>query len=158
MSKRQNLYLGKAGQLLVMSEFLARGWNVATPEVDVGDDLFVIEDKEGIFFRVQVKTASTIENISGYSARFNLPIEQITFPITPPLYFVFVLRKNLKWSDCLVVPRTAIDKLYKNNKLGSKAGKYVLLNFIFKNEKVYCSNVDFTEHINNFEDFPIINH
>jgi hypothetical protein len=50
MSKRQNLYLGKAGQLLVMSEFLARGWNVATPEVDVGDDLFVIEDKEGIFF------------------------------------------------------------------------------------------------------------
>jgi hypothetical protein len=158
MSKRQNLYLGKAGQLLVMSEFLARGWNVATPEVDVGDDLFVVEDKEGIFFRVQVKTATVLENQLGFSARFNVPIEQITSPINPDLYFVFVLRKNSKWSDCLVVPRTAIDELLLDNKFGSKAGKYVLLNFIFKNEKVFCSDVDFSRFLNNFEDFPIINH
>jgi hypothetical protein len=61
MSKKYNLYLGKAGQLVTMSEFLARGWNVATPEVDVGDDLFVVEDKKGIFSRVQVKTAQAIE-------------------------------------------------------------------------------------------------
>ncbi|MEN9611893.1 MAG: hypothetical protein RLZZ628_2707 [Bacteroidota bacterium] len=33
MTQKFNLYLGKAGQLVVMSEFLARGWNVATPEV-----------------------------------------------------------------------------------------------------------------------------
>jgi hypothetical protein len=158
MSKRQNLYLGKAGQLLVMSEFLARGWNVATPEVDVGDDLFVVEDKEGIFFRVQVKTATVLENQLGFSARFNVPIEQITSPINPDLYFVFVLRKNLKWSDCLVVPRTAFERLYVSNIFGSQVGKYILLNFIFKKDKVFCSNVDFTEFINNFEDFPIINH
>ena len=49
MSKKFNLYLGKAGQLAAMSYFLMRGWNVATPEVDVGDDLFVVEDKKGIF-------------------------------------------------------------------------------------------------------------
>ena len=46
MSKKFNLYLGKAGQLAAMSYFLMRGWNVATPEVDVGDDLFVVEDKK----------------------------------------------------------------------------------------------------------------
>jgi len=39
MSKKGNLYLGKAGQLVVMSEFLVRGWNVAVPEVDIGDDI-----------------------------------------------------------------------------------------------------------------------
>lgn len=44
MSKKYNLYLGKAGQLAAMASFLVRGWNVATPEVDVGDDLFVVED------------------------------------------------------------------------------------------------------------------
>ncbi len=27
-----------------MAEFLLRGWNVAIPEVDVGDDIFVVDD------------------------------------------------------------------------------------------------------------------
>ncbi|NEQ67117.1 MAG: hypothetical protein F6K21_16740 [Symploca sp. SIO2D2] len=39
MAKRANLYLAQAGQAVVMAEFLARGWNVAVPQVDVGDDL-----------------------------------------------------------------------------------------------------------------------
>jgi hypothetical protein len=39
---RQNLYVGSAGQMAVMAEFLLRGWNVASPEIDVGEDLFVI--------------------------------------------------------------------------------------------------------------------
>ncbi len=34
MSKMFNNYIGKAGQLFAMSEFLMRGWNVAIPEVD----------------------------------------------------------------------------------------------------------------------------
>jgi hypothetical protein len=33
-------YVGKAGQLAVMGEFLLRGYNVAMPEVDVGDEIF----------------------------------------------------------------------------------------------------------------------
>jgi len=47
MSKKFNLYLGRAGQLAVMSEFLTRGWNVAIPEVDIGDDIFVVRDSDG---------------------------------------------------------------------------------------------------------------
>ena len=38
--EKYHLYLGKAGHLTVMSEFLMRGWNVAIPEVDIGDDIF----------------------------------------------------------------------------------------------------------------------
>jgi hypothetical protein len=38
-----------------MSEFLMRGWNVAVPEVDIGDDIFVVRDENGEFVRVQVK-------------------------------------------------------------------------------------------------------
>jgi hypothetical protein len=33
MTKKFNQYLGKAGHLAVMSEFLMLGWNVAIPEV-----------------------------------------------------------------------------------------------------------------------------
>lgn len=41
MSQKQNLYVGRAGQMAVMAEFLLRGWNVALPEVDIGEDIFV---------------------------------------------------------------------------------------------------------------------
>ena len=45
MSRKANLYVGRAGQMAVISEFLIRGWNVAVPEVDIGDDLLVIKDQ-----------------------------------------------------------------------------------------------------------------
>ena len=38
-------YVGKGGHLAVMGEFLLRGYNVAMPEVDVGDDIFVVHDR-----------------------------------------------------------------------------------------------------------------
>lgn len=41
-----------------MSEFLWRGYNVAIPEVDRGDDIFVVHDDDGTLHRVQVKTAT----------------------------------------------------------------------------------------------------
>ena len=63
MKKNYHLYLGKAGHLTVMSEFLTRGWNVAIPEVDVGDDIFVVQDDNGTLRRVQVKTSTSTEAI-----------------------------------------------------------------------------------------------
>jgi hypothetical protein len=35
-----------------MSEFLLRRYNVAVPAVDVGDDAFVIDDRDGATWRV----------------------------------------------------------------------------------------------------------
>jgi hypothetical protein len=46
MHKIWDLYLGRAAQLFVMSELLLRGYNVAIPEVDIGDDLLVIRDAD----------------------------------------------------------------------------------------------------------------
>ncbi len=37
MSKLQNLFTGIAGELAVRSEFILKGWNVASPEVDKGN-------------------------------------------------------------------------------------------------------------------------
>jgi hypothetical protein len=39
MSKKQNLYTGRSGQFAVMAEFLRRGYNVAIPEIDIGEDI-----------------------------------------------------------------------------------------------------------------------
>jgi hypothetical protein len=49
---------GRAGEYFAMSEVLLRGWNVAVPVVDVGDDVFVIDDNDKTTWRLQVKTAT----------------------------------------------------------------------------------------------------
>ncbi len=63
MTKAFNHYIGKAGHLAVMAEFLMRGWNVAIPEVDTGDDIFVVQDENGTLRRVQVKTSMATDRI-----------------------------------------------------------------------------------------------
>jgi hypothetical protein len=92
MTKRFNLYLGRAGHLMAMSEFLMRGWNVAIPEVDVGDDIFVVEDKSGILKRVQVKTSKTIKKKEVYKAQFQIPLNQLLDIRDTMLYYVFIVR------------------------------------------------------------------
>jgi hypothetical protein len=42
-----------------MSEVLLRGWNVAVPVVDVGDDVFVIDDNDKTTYRLQIKSAGS---------------------------------------------------------------------------------------------------
>jgi len=72
----QNLYIGSAGQAAAMSEFLVRGYNVAIPEVDRGDDLFVVQDASGSFNRIQVKTSIAKKKVkkNTYAAQFNIPL------------------------------------------------------------------------------------
>lgn len=158
MSKKFNLYIGKSGQLAVMSEFLARGWNVATPEVDIGDDIFVVEDKKGIFQRIQVKSAIAKERTEGYSVQFNLPYEQLRLPTIPEIYYVFMIRYQDKWSDILIIDRETLYQFHRNQNPNFSFGEKITLYLSFKDKKVSCLKADFTPFISNFEDFPIISH
>ncbi len=159
MSKKYNLYLGKAGQLAIMSYFLARGWNVATPEVDVGDDLFVIEDKKGIFYRVQVKTSQAVERKDdNYSVRFNLPLAQLRAGVNPEIYYAFVVYRNNEWAEKIIISRERLFEYYELDRIGSVYKENIVLYFAFRDGKVSCSDVDMTEFINNFDNFPIIQH
>jgi hypothetical protein len=159
MSKKNNLYLGKAGELTAMSYFLMRGWNVATPEVDVGDDIFVIEDNKGIFHRVQVKTAKATERKNGYSAQFNLPLSQLRKRIQPEIHYIFIVCRNEEWSDKIIIPRRKLFILYQKHSLGTVYEDVTLtLYFSFKEGKVFCSDVDITEFKNNFSNFATIQH
>jgi hypothetical protein len=75
VTKKFNQYLGKAGHLFIMSEFLMLGWNVAIPEVDIGDDIFVVQDDSGTLRRVQVKTSTSKIRKDGFSAQFSVPLK-----------------------------------------------------------------------------------
>ena len=158
MSKLYNLYLGKGGEFSVVSEFLARGWNVALPQVDVGDDLFVVEDRKGLFHRVQVKTAQATQRNKTYSAQFLVPIKQILYPIEPEIYFIFTIRLDEQWKDKVIIRREVLLQLYEDFHMGTVVGDNLMLYLTFETDKVKCSKIDMTTFLNNFADFPIISH
>src|SRR4029453_5503917 len=102
-------YVGKGGQLAGMAEFLLRRYNVAMPEVDVGDDIFVVHDREGTMWRIQVKTAIGKRREYGYSGQFAVRREQLNTPKKPELVYVFALRREAQW-DFAVIPRETLAK------------------------------------------------
>src|SRR3954463_6041137 len=83
--EHQLLYKGAGGQMAVMSEFLYRLLNVAVPEVDVGDDIFVVREKDEAVTRVQVKYSKADPQSNGsYVTQFSLPWEQFDLPEDTP--------------------------------------------------------------------------
>ena len=158
MTQKFSLYLGEAGQASATSYFLARGWNVATPKVDVGDDLVVIEDNQGFFVRIQVKTAQAIERKESFGVRFKVPLKQLQKQYNPELYYMFMVYRQEDWQHKVIIPRAALLFEFLNNSIGSVIGDSLILYVTFQGEKVMCSGVDFSEFYNNFQDFPIIQH
>ena len=158
MTPKFNLYLGKAGQFASMSYFLMRGWNVAIPEVDVGDDLFVVEDQKGVFHRVQVKTSQATERLESYSAMFSVPFAQLNKEIIPEIYYVFVVRKNQKWANVLLIDRPTLLDLHEKQQIGSLHSGNIVFYFVFKADKVTCSGVDITLFRDDYTNFPAIPH
>ncbi len=109
---RKFIYTSKAAHLLVMSELLCRGWNVSIPEVDVGDDIFVVKDKTRDFIPVQVKYSVCNHNGKGrYSTQFEIPIKQIEEAKTPDLRYIFVTRYNDEWKSFVIISRRDLDLL-----------------------------------------------
>lgn len=158
MTPKYSLYLGEAGQASATSYFLARGWNVATPKVDVGDDLVVIEDNQGFFVRIQVKTARAIERQNNFGVRFKVPLKQLQKQYNPELYYMFMVYRQEEWIHKIIIPRSELLDKFSDENIGSVLGDSVILYFTFQDKKVMCSGIDISEFYNNFNDFPQIEH
>ena len=158
MTKKFNLYLGKAGQFSIMSEFLARGWNTCTPDVDVGDDVLVLEDSKGQFKRVQVKTASAVQRKNGYTVQFNVPLKQLRARITPDIHYVFMIRHQHKWVNTMIIRRKELYGMFQLSQIGTVAEDHLMLYVSFQDKTATCSKVDFTSFIDDFSAFPDIPH
>jgi hypothetical protein len=158
MSKKNNLYLGKAGQLVAMAEFLALGWNVAVPEVDIGDDIFVVKDETGDYTRVQVKTSSGMIRKTGISAQFSLPLAQLEGAPTPELTYIFLVRYDNTWLRPLVIRRNELDYLVQNLPKKSSEITRISLYFVWNDKNVNWGKFDLSQYVSNFSDFPLIEH
>lgn len=120
-----HLYVGRAGHLACMSECLSRGWNVAIPEVDVGEDIFVVEDETSKMSKVQVKTATGKKMNGGFKAQFIVPLKQVTddSPKGGQLRFIFVTRYEGVWQHYLILTRSELEQQYLNHHMGTTTKK-----------------------------------
>ena len=159
MTKKFNHYLGKAGHLAIMSEFLVRGWNVAIPEVDIGDDIFVVEDENGTMKRDPVKTSSLTIRKNNFSAQYQISLKQLLKISQSPIYYIFIARNNNTRTKPLIIPQILfVDELSKQD-VGSQHNDYITLYFSYTDDsKVACSGQDFSKYIADYTDFPIIEH
>ncbi len=158
MPGKQSLYIGRAGQMAVMAEFLWRGWNVAVPEVDVGDDVFVVKDEGGDLWRVQVKTATAQPQWQGYSAQFSLSLDQLEEPRAPDLVYVFAIRGSMSWEPFIVIDRKTLWQEHREHGVGSASRGNLILRFTVQNVEMRCSNRDFTAYRNDWSRWPVLVH
>lgn len=112
-------YMAKAAHLAVMAELAARDYNVAMPEIDIGDDIFAVNDASGNFWRVQVKYGKVRIQRQSISAVFSCREDQLQKPDTPELYYVFVFRTDIGW-QFVVFSRDSLNTHYKSNGFGTK--------------------------------------
>lgn len=156
MKKNYHLYLGKAGHLTVMSEFLTRGWNVAIPEVDVGDDIFVVQDDNGTLRRVQVKTSTSTQRQNGFSGQFNVPLKQLRNLANIPVHYVFIVRNSDLWTKPVIIRQDYLLDYLQNEKIGSESEGNLNLYYSYSSDKIACSGLDLSKYISDFNDFPFI--
>ena len=149
-----HLYFGKAGHLFVMAEFLLRGWNVAIPEVDEGDDIFVVKHEDGKLIRVQVKTSNAKTTSDCFSATFSIGTQQLTDISKEDIVYVFLVRKDNHWESPLIITRENLLDILMTSGLNKNA-KSQTIRLSFKDNKVLIKQIDLTEYQNNFEDFII---
>jgi len=99
------------GEYFAMSELLLRGWNVAVPVVDVGDDVFVIDDNDETTWRLQVKSAEAQpiadDDGGGVGARFKLSRSQLRSLQRIELFYMLSIRLDASWRF-LVIPRPSL--------------------------------------------------
>ena len=159
MSKKGTQYTGRAGHLAVMAELLLRGWNTAIPEVDVGDDIFVVHDRAGDMHRVQVKTALAKPLKSGYSVQFNISFPQLRTRIIPDLIYVFAIRVYDRWDAFVVINRKTLNAEHSLHGIGSEYKDRLTVRLRFAGASITCSGRDLSQYRDNWEEyFPIIDH
>ena len=148
MPELAHLYRGRAGQMAVMSEFLDRGYNVAVPEVDIGDDIFVVRDSSEEYSRIQVKTSNATCRRYGTSAQFSLRLSQLQRPIPQETWYVFVRRSVDRWRDFLLIRQPELYDYHQARGMGSrnKKGNVILL-VRSEGNRTICSGGDLSRHV-----------
>lgn len=148
--------IGLAGEAAVMSEFAVRGYNVAMPAVDKGDDVFVVNHVTGAMWRIQVKTSLGSPRGTSTYYQFRVRETAIHPPTAPASHFVFVLRVDDRWRFVVIATNVLHNyTIGQQQQVGTPAGENRQFTFIRnKAGTVTCSSVSFDHHLEDWAVWP----
>lgn len=125
-------YTGKAGEHLVCSELLFRGYNASIMSVDVGID--IIATKQNKLFSIQVKTANL--NTFNY---YNFDIRKTSFQKAHSgiVFYLFVL-KGKSINNFFILPHIVVEqKVHEKAILEINKGNTYRVNIKLRDNKIY---------------------
>lgn len=140
-------FTGKAGEHLVCSELLFRGFNACIMSVDVGMDIIATKDNK--LFSVQVKTA----NLNQFNT-YVFDVKKVSFERhdSGNIYYVFVLRGD-KATNFLILPFLEMEKkVHEKAILEVNRGSRYRVNIKIREEKIYLGtkNHEMSYYLNNW--------
>ena len=139
-----NNFIGKAGELAVMSELLFWGNNASMMTVDEGLD--IVASKNNKYSHIQVKTSS--EKINRTFA-FQVTLKAFTTHDSAQTYYVFVMRKS-PFSHFAVLPSNHLENLRITNVIGGAGKLSITITADEKWRRFSLNGSDITGWINNF--------
>ena len=155
MSVNNNLYFAKSGETVAMSELLLRGYNVAVPSVDIGDDIYVVEDAESNLIRVQVKSANCQERTYGFVGQVRVRLKQVKESKRTKLVYVFALRFEQRW-HFVVISRDRLEEEVDLHNIGTKYKDDISFTFRYRKEsgELLCTSRDLSQYLSWDTQFP----
>jgi hypothetical protein len=141
-------FTGKAGEHLVCSELLFRGYNSSIMSVDIGMD--IIATKNNKLFSIQVKTANA-NNFNTY----NFNVRKVSFERDHAgnTFYIFILRQK-EHSDFLILPLSELEKKVVEKGIIYVSGHEIYrLKIDIREDKIYLGNRthDMSYYRNNWE-------
>jgi len=160
-------YVEKAGVLALMSEFAWRGYNVAIPEIDVGDDLYVTNDRTGMISRIQVKTATGKRQIQSMRYQFAVSKSSIEDEVTmPEIHFVFTIRDSVDAWRYVFIRRAELNMYVQRDGIGTaqqrndRISETLVFSFTLHDDNRFTagqgSRLDLTRHLDNWTSWPVL--
>lgn len=138
-------FLGKAGELAVMSELLFWGFNASLMVVDKGID--IVASKDGLYYHIQVKTAQPRSNGS-----FGFTVNQKSFEANygGNTYYIFAMRESAQ-TVFAVIPSSHISMLRGRGVIKGTDVLSIGISVLDKGKKYLLNGKDdITVFINNF--------
>jgi hypothetical protein len=75
------------------------------------------------------------------------------------VHYVFITRVNDIWSKPVLIRQDVLLDYVENNNVGSENEVNITFYFSYNTDgKIECSGLDFTKHVGDYSDFPIIAH
>lgn len=130
-------YIGKAGEYLVCSELLFRGFNASTMSVDTGLD--IVATKENRLYGIQVKTAR-LNKFNTYV----FDVRKVSFERhnSGSTFYIFVLYSEKK-TNFLILPYFEVEKkVHEKAVLEVGHGLRYRINIKLRNNSVYLGTLD----------------